>query len=378
MTEKAMKQPPLTGIRVIDMGRWIAAPYCAMILADLGAEVVKIESPAGDPSRREGPFEAGGESLYFAQMNRNKRGITIDLRSEDGRRELHDQVREADILIENFRPGVLERLGLGPADLPSVNPRCIPVRISGFGQESPIRDRTAFDCILQVKTGLASISGRKGDFPMLVGSYVVDIATAMSAATGSLAALRQRELDGTIITVEGTLLDAALALLGPWVASAATSGTDPEPAGNADRTSAPANTYEALDGWVYIHAGPDNFWRRTVELIGRDEVLADPRFESEESRIDNRDAADEVIAEWTRSRTTEQIERALGEAEVPAARANRITEALADPELQVSNRLVEVEGASGVSLPTLLAPIRLAGTEIAVREGVPALGDGVR
>jgi crotonobetainyl-CoA:carnitine CoA-transferase CaiB-like acyl-CoA transferase len=370
-----MNEQPLTGIKVVDLGRWIAAPYCAVLLADLGADVLKIESPAGDPSRREGPFAPSGESLYFAQMNRNKRGLTLDLRSAEGRRELHDQVRDADFLIENFRPGVLEKLGLGPEDLPSINPRCITVRVSGFGQDSPIRDRAAFDCILQSKTGIASMSGADGDFPVLVGSYVVDVATAMSTATACLAALHQRERDGSIVPVESTLLDSALALLGPWVAAVATTGEDPVPAGNADRTSAPANAYEAQDGWVYIHAGPTNFWRWTLEKIGREDALEDPRFLTEDSRIEHRVAADQIIADWTRERSTAEVEEAMGEVGVPATRVNKITEALEDADLQIGSRLREVRGASGEALQTLLSPFRLPGTGDAIRGGVPQLDE---
>ncbi|HEY2140906.1 MAG TPA: CoA transferase [Solirubrobacteraceae bacterium] len=368
-----MTVPPLDGIRVIDMGRWIAAPYCAMILADLGADVVKIESPAGDPSRHEGPY-LDGESLYFAQMNRNKRGLTLDLRTDSGLERLHEEVREADILIENFRPGVLEQIGLGPEDLPRVNPRCIVARVSGFGQQSPLRESSAFDCILQSMSGLAAINGQEEDFPLLVGSYIVDVATAMSTAVGCLAALHERECGGRVTSVETTLLDSALALLGPWVAAAAANGTDPARAGNIDRTSAPANAYRARDGWVYIHAGPDNFWRRILKVLGREDLLGDERFATEDARIENRADADAVIASWAAERDAAEIERILADAGVPGAKVNTITEALADPRLAIAERVVGVTGRQGRELPTLLAPVRMGKDAPSVRTGLPALG----
>lgn len=367
-----MAVPPLDGVRVLDMGRWIAAPYCAMILADLGADVVKIESPAGDPSRHEGPY-LDGESLYFAQMNRNKRGLTLDLRTDAGLERLHEEVREADILIENFRPGVLEQIGLGPQDLPRLNPRCIVARVSGFGQQSPLRESSAFDCILQSMSGLAAINGQADDFPLLVGSYIVDVATAMSTAIGCLAALHDRDRSGKATTVEATLLDSALALLGPWVAAAAANGTDPARVGNIDRTSAPANAYRARDGWVYIHAGPENFWRRTLKVLEREDLLGDERFATEDARIENRAEADALIASWTAEHGATEIERILAEVGVPAAKVNTITEALADSRLAIDERMVGVRGERGRELPTLLAPVRIGTDAPTVRTGLPIL-----
>lgn len=365
---------PLEGIRVIDLGRWIAAPYCAMILADLGADVLKIESPAGDPSRHEGPY-VDGESLYFAQMNRNKRGLTLDLRTDAGRERLHEEVRGADILIENFRPGVLEQLGLGRDGLASLNPRCIVARVSGFGQQSPLRESSAFDCILQSMSGLAAINGKEDDFPLLVGSYIVDVATAMATAVGCLAALHERDRDGTAISVEATLLDSALALLGPWVAAAAANGTDPARAGNMDRTSAPANTYRARDGFVYIHAGPENFWKRILRAIGREDLLEDERFATEDARIEHRAAADAILTDWTARHDAAEIESVCAAAGVPGAKVNTITEALADSRLEIDRRMVGVRGAHGRELPTLLAPVRLGGAAPAVHTGLPVLGE---
>ena len=251
----------LEGVKVVELARYISGPYCGMLLADLGADVVKVETPTGDPTRDEGPW-IGDESLYFAQMNRNKRGVTIDVRSDDGRAQLTELVREADILLENFRPGVIDAMGFGREALAGLNPRCITVSVSGFGQDSVIRDRTAFDCILQCLTGLAAINGRPGDFPMLTGAYIVDTVAALIGTIGALAALRQREQTGVGQLVDVAMIDSALTLLGPVVPVAAATGEEPELVGNADRTSAPADAYRARDGWVYIHAGPDAFFAR--------------------------------------------------------------------------------------------------------------------
>jgi crotonobetainyl-CoA:carnitine CoA-transferase CaiB-like acyl-CoA transferase len=363
----------LDGIRVIELARYISGPYCGMLLADLGADVVKIETPGGDPTRDEGPW-IGDESLYFAQMNRNKRGITLDLRSDQGRAQLTDLLRDADVLIENFRPGVIDAMGFGRDALAQLNPRCITVSVSGFGQQSAMRDRTAFDCILQCLTGLAAINGRIDDFPMLTGAYIVDTVAALIATIGTLAALRQREQTGVGQLVDVAMLDSALTLLGPTVPVAAATGEEPERAGNADRTSAPADAYQARDGWVYIHAGPDVFFTRIARAMGRDDLLDQARYRDIVSRVEHRDEVDAVVGGWVAQRSVSEVERELAEAGVPASRVNSVVEAVNDAELGIRDRLVEVVGANGLTIPTLASPVRLADSPPALRHGVPRRG----
>jgi crotonobetainyl-CoA:carnitine CoA-transferase CaiB-like acyl-CoA transferase len=365
--------PALEGIKVVELARYISGPYCGMLLADLGADVVKIETPAGDPTRDEGPW-IGDESLYFAQMNRNKRGLTLDLRSDAGRATLDELLADADVLIENFRPGVIDAMGYGREALAARNPRCITVSVSGFGQQAILRDRTAFDCILQCLSGLAAINGDPEDFPMLTGAYIVDTVAALVATIGTLAALQQRERTGVGQLVDVSMLGAALTLLGPVVPVAAATGEEPGRAGNKDRTSAPANAYHARDGWVYIHAGPDVFWARILGVIGREELLQEPHLVDIVSRVAHRAEVDGVVGDWVAQRTVAEVEAELAKAGVPASRVNSVVDAVRDAELEVGRHLVEVAGAMGETIPTLLSPVRLEHSPPLVRHGVPARG----
>jgi crotonobetainyl-CoA:carnitine CoA-transferase CaiB-like acyl-CoA transferase len=365
--------PALEGIRVVELARYISGPYCGMLLADLGADVVKIETPAGDPTRDEGPW-IGDESLYFAQMNRNKRGLTLDLRGDEGQARLRELLADADVMIENFRPGVIDAMGFGREELEALNPRCITVSVSGFGQESLLRDRTAFDCILQCLTGLAAINGDPEDFPMLTGAYIVDTVAALVATIGTLAALQQRERTGVGQLVDVSMLGAALTLLGPVVPVAAATGEEPGRAGNKDRTSAPANAYRARDGWVYIHAGPDVFWARILGVIGREELLSEPHLVDIVSRVAHRAEVDGVVGDWVGERTVAEVEAELARAGVPASRINSVVEAVQDAELEIREHLVEVVGATGKTIPALVSPVRLDHSPPAIRHGVPPRG----
>ncbi len=365
--------PALDGLRVVEFARYISGPYCGMILADLGADVLKVETPAGDPSRREGPW-IDGHSGYYAQMNRNKRGEVLDARSEEGRERLRELLADADVFIENFRPGVLESMGLGLQALEGLNPGLVTVSVSGFGRASPMNDRAAFDCIVQSLSGLAWTTGAGDDRePLLIGTYLVDVAAGLTATIGALAALAQRRRDGRGQHVDATMLDAALALLGVEVIAAAGSGADPVRVRNEDRTSAPANAYRARDGWVYVHAGPDHFWQRAMAATGQEQALEIEELRSESSRIEHRELADGFLASWVKDHDVVEVIATLGDAGVPVARMNTITEALVDPELELGARIVSVRDGEGNEFPTTLAPVRLSRSPVAMRHGVPDL-----
>jgi crotonobetainyl-CoA:carnitine CoA-transferase CaiB-like acyl-CoA transferase len=368
-----MSESALAGLRVVEFARYISGPYCGMVLADLGADVIKVETPSGDPARREGPW-IGDRSGYFAQMNRNKRAVVVDARSEEGRARLREMLMDSDVFIENFRPGVLESMGLGLDALEELNPRLVTVSVSGFGRESAMNDRAAFDCIVQALSGLAWTTGAPEDEePLIIGTYLVDVAAGLCATIGALAALAQRDRDGRGQHVDATMLDAALALLGVEVIAAAGAGEDPVRVRNQDRTSAPANAYQASDGWVYVHAGPDHFWERAMAATGQPEALELEALSTEALRLENRKMADDFLASWVRRHAVEEIVATLGNAGVPVARINTITEAIADPELGVAERLVTVRDEAGNEFPAALAPIRLSRSPIEIKHGVPEL-----
>jgi crotonobetainyl-CoA:carnitine CoA-transferase CaiB-like acyl-CoA transferase len=337
----------LEGLKVVEFARYISGPYCGMILADLGADVVKVETPGGDPSRREGPW-VGDQSGYFAQMNRNKRGVVVDARSAEGRERLREMLADADVFIENFRPGVLQSMGLGLDVLEQLNPALITVSVSGFGADSPLGDRAAFDCILQSLTGLAWTTGGQDDGePLLIGTYLVDVAAGM-------------------------MVDAAMALLGVEVIGAA-AGEDPVRMRNLDRTSAPANAYQASDGWVYVHAGPDHFWQGAMEATDQRQALEITELKTEAARLENRELGDGFLASWVAQHTVAEAVSTFGDAGVPVARINTISEALLDPDLQIAERIATVADADGNEFPTTLAPVRLSRSPISIRHGVPDL-----
>lgn len=360
----------LDGIVVIDLSRFISGPLCGMLLADLGAEVVKVESGQGDPSRLEGPW-FGQESLYYAQMNRNKRGVWLDLRSPEGKDELRALIAGADVVIENFRPGVMDAMGFGADAVRAINPRCTVVSISGFGQTAPNREKGAFDAIIQSLSGLAAVTGGPDSFPLLIGNYITDTTAALLATIGTLAALRQREVTRRGQSVDVNLLDAALVQLGPLVPAAALTGYEPERVVNRDRTSAPANAYQAQDGWVYIHAGSDAFWGRLAGVMGRDDLREDPRFADERGRLANWEEADRIVADWVAGRSVRAVEEALEEVGLLVSRINTVAQAVRDHELRIADRLAACEGAMVDSVRTLHGLVRLSNSPAVLRYGVP-------
>jgi len=364
-----MSAGPLTGLRVVDLSRYIAGPLCAMTLADLGADVVKVESPNGDPSRREGPW-IGEESLYFAQMNRNKRGVTIDLRSEDGRAELARLLDDADVLVENFRPGVLDAIGFGRAELERRWPRLVVANVTGYGRASAMGEAPAFDAILQASTGLAMVSGDT-DAPQLIGAYVVDVGAALLATIGVLAALRQRDEQERGQEVDVSLLDAALVLLGAAVPVAAATGEAPERVGSFDRTEAPAGPFRAGDGWIYMQAGSDRFFPLLAAAMERPDLAEDPRYRSHAGRIEHRAELEAEVAAWVGGLTVDELTARLAEHPIPLARVRTVDEAVRDPELGIERYLVDVVGATGAVVPTLLTPIRFSAADVTVRHDVP-------
>jgi crotonobetainyl-CoA:carnitine CoA-transferase CaiB-like acyl-CoA transferase len=359
----------LGGIKVVELSRFIAAPYCGMMLADLGADVIKVEDPMGDPSRKEGPW-FNGESLFFTQMNRNKRAIVLDLKTTEGKGELEHLIQNCDVLIENFRPGVMERLGLGPEILLQLNPRCIVARISGFGSQSEMSNRPAYDCILQSMSGLAMVSGTPDDAPMLLGTYPVDSMAGSLATTAILAAINQRHHTGVGQVVEVSLLDAAIALLGPYAAGGAT-GQNPERLGNADRELAPANTYRAKDGWIYIHAGLEHFWRRLANLAGLSWAVEEARFATDEARKLGRAELEELISKWVSGHSVSDLESMLGKEKIPVGRVHTVAEAFADERLGLKQRIRMVEGPNGGLVPVMAAPLHLHDSPIQISRGAP-------
>ncbi len=311
--------PKLSGIRVLDLSRVLAGPYCTALLADMGADVIKIEPPgAGDDARHLGPF-VDGESVYFAQMNRGKRSITLNLKHPEGRAVLHELVRGADVLVENFRPGVTERLGVDYPTLKAINPRLIYASISGFGQTGPLSHRPAYDIIVQAMSGLMSVTGHPDGPPTRVGESIGDLCAGLFAAWAIGMALIGRERSGEGEHLDIAMFDALFSLQLTGIAQYLASGRAPQRVGNRHPVSTPFDTYRAADGLVVIAVANDALFARLAALIGHPRLADDPRFATDPARTANEPELRALIEGWTgRYRVEEVVERCEA-ASIPAS-----------------------------------------------------------
>jgi crotonobetainyl-CoA:carnitine CoA-transferase CaiB-like acyl-CoA transferase len=324
----ASSSPPLAGVRVVDLSRVLAGPYATMTLADLGADVVKVEHPVGgDETRSWGPPYAGGESAYFLSVNRAKRSVALDLKDPEGLELALELCARADVVIENFRPGGAARLGIEYDTLRQRRHDIVYCTISGFGRREP-RDRPGYDFVVQAESGLMSITGEPDGEPMKVGVAVVDVLAGLNAATAILAALRRRDLTGDGEQIEVSLLDSAFAALVNIAENALVTGEDPPRYGNAHPSIVPYQPFRAADGFVAVAAANDGLYRRLCEAIGRPELAADERYATNEARVRNRDSLVVELEAVFGGRPTDEWVRLLLDSGVPAGKIRGVSEAL--------------------------------------------------
>jgi len=367
---------PLIGVRVLDLSRVLAGPFCAMILGDLGAEVIKVERPGvGDETRAWGPPYVGGESAYYLCANRNKKSITLNLKTEEGRRILRELILRSDVVIENFRTGTMEGWGLGYEDLKPLHPGLIYCKITGYGSEGPARDRPGYDFILQAESGWMSITGPVEGPPFKVGVAVVDVVTALFAAIAILAALAERSRSGHGQKVEISLLECALASLVNVASNYLVSSVPPRRYGNAHPNIVPYEAFETADGYIVIAVGNDSQFRALCECIGRAELAEDPRFATNSQRVMNRDLLIPILREIIRRRSTQEWLRALLPAGVPAGAVRTIPEALSDPQAQALNMVVEVPHPRAGRIRMIRSPLNFSRTPVAIIRHPPILGE---
>jgi crotonobetainyl-CoA:carnitine CoA-transferase CaiB-like acyl-CoA transferase len=368
---------PLRGIRVVDLTRILAGPYATMILGDYGADVVKVEHPnGGDDTRRWGPpWVPGGASAYFTAVNRNKRSCTLDFKRDEGREILWRLVEGADVLISNFRPGVLARLGFDYQSARERNPRLIYVLINGYGETGPAAEKPSFDVIVQGESGVMDVTGFPDGPPTRVGISLGDETAGLLAVQGILAALFERSRTGEGQKVEVALHDGLLSLLiyhaQGWLAG----GARPVRLGNAHPSIVPYQTFPTADGWINVGVGNERQWTAFCRVIGREEWTADPRYRTNSDRVVHRGelvpALEKIFAERP---ATEWIE-VLSAAEIPCGRIRSVPEALDSPEARARDMVVDVETADGRSLRVVGPPIKLSATPAAVRRPPPRLGE---
>lgn len=364
---------PLRGLKVIDFSRVLAGPLCTMLLGDMGAEVIKIEDPRhGDDTRAWAPF-VGGWSTYFLSVNRNKKSVAIDLKSPEGRTLLESLIRGADVLVENFRPGTLERLGFGPGQARALNERLIYCSISGYGTTGPRQTEPGYDMVIQGESGLMDVTGFPETGPTKVGVAISDCLAALYAVQGILLAHIQRLQTGKGQFLDIALLDSAVSVLGLPAGIVAATGQGPGRLGNAHPSLAPYEPYPAADGYVVVAVANPRLWSRFCAAIGAEVLEHDPRFASNTDRLAHRDALNNHIREVFKEQTVEALIEKLSAAGVPCGRVRTIGEVLSDPQLAARQMLIDVPTSAGsVKVPG--NPIKLSGVPALASEHPPALG----
>ena len=372
-----MAESALSGIRVVELGQVIAGPYCGQLLGDLGADVIKVEPPGvGDVLRQWGRVhDADGDSLWWRVTGRNKRSVTIDLRRAEGQDLVRRLAEQADILLENFRPGTLERWGLGWDELSRVNERLILVRVSGFGQDGPYSRRAGYAAIGEAMGGLRALTGYPDRPPTRVGLSIGDSLAGVMAALGALAALEARHRTGRGQVVDASIFESVLAMTEALVPEWQVAGLRRERTGATLPGVAPSNVYPTIDGQVLIAANQDSVFRRLTEATGVPELAQDPRFADHRARGEHQAELDGILAEWTQSRPSAEVLGLLHEAGVPAGLVYEPGDMLADPHFQARQSLVRVPDREfeEVAMPAV-AP-RLSATPGSVRWGGPRLGE---
>jgi crotonobetainyl-CoA:carnitine CoA-transferase CaiB-like acyl-CoA transferase len=367
---------PLDGLTVVDLTRVLSGPYCTMLLADMGARVIKIERPgSGDDTRAWGPPFVGGESSYFMSINRNKESVAIDFKHPDGRRLLDALIAKADVLVENFAPGTLETLGLGYASVAARHPRLVYASITGFGLTGPRRDRPGYDAVVQAEGGLMSLTGPGDGEPYRLGVAIADIVAGMFAAQGITLALLVRERTGKGQQIDIGMLDAVTALLTYQAGIYFTTGHTPMRTGNRHPSIAPYDTFPTEDGTLVLAIGNDSQWQMFCRVIGQPSLATDARFESNAERVAHYDELRPVLARALLARRRQEWIDRLVPAGVPCAAVRALDEVLTDPQI-IAREMVEVlQHSSAGTLRVLGIPVKLSDTPGAIRSPPPRLGE---
>jgi crotonobetainyl-CoA:carnitine CoA-transferase CaiB-like acyl-CoA transferase len=367
---------PLDGIRVVDLSRFIAGPYCAMLLGDMGADVIKVEPPGrGENSRAFGPF-VEGESLYTMVFNRNKRSLTLDLRSDPGKELLRGLLRRADVLVENFVPGTLEKIGFPWDALKELNPRLIVTRISGFGQSGPLSRKPCFDVIAQTMSGLMDITGDPGGRPTMSGTYIVDYSTGLYAALGTLGALQARSRTGTGQIVDVALLDSALSMLMTAIPEQMLLGRTMTRRGNRDRYGAPANTFPTSDGaWVHLAVAGEPMFQALANSMGRADLADDPRFQDNTARMQNVEELERIITAWAATLTAAELLSELQAIGVPSAKVATVSDVIDNAHLAHRGQILNMEHPKAGTVPMQGFSVQFGESPMRLRHPPPLLGE---
>ncbi len=369
---------PLTGVKILDLSRVLAGPFCSMILADLGAEVIKIEELGrGDQTRTIPPF-ANGESHYFLAINRNKRSVSIDLKNPEGRDLILRMARNADVVLENFRPGVMDRLGLSYEALERANPRLVICSISGFGQTGAMRETASFDLVTQAMSGVMSINGEADGPPTKMGIPMGDVGGGMWAAIGILSGLQKRNATGHGSRIDLSLLEGMMGLLGYLSQIYFVTGESPTRVGSSHHSVVPYGRYPVKDGDIVIALHVGNFWRKFCGAMGREDLIEDPRFRTTADRQTNRTQLEAIVIEILRTKTAKEWTEIFTRVDIPHGEVNTVAEAIEQDVIRKRGMVREVLHRHAGKVKLLGSPLRFAEFDASAYRASPLLGEHTR
>jgi crotonobetainyl-CoA:carnitine CoA-transferase CaiB-like acyl-CoA transferase len=367
---------PLEGVRILDLTRVLSGPYCTMLLGDLGAEVIKVERPGeGDDTRAFAPPFQGDQAAYFLSVNRNKKSITLDMKNEQGKEILWRLLDLSDVLVENFRPGAMERLGFGYEAVSTRRPAMIYCSISGFGDSGPQKDRAGYDVIVQGEAGIMDLTGPRDGPPHKVGTSVADLVSGLTAAQGILAALHAAKIDGRGQRVHISMYEAVAALLTFNASIYFATGNAPRRRGNEHATIVPYETFEASDGWINLGVANDDIWRRFCAAAGTAELATDQRFANAPDRVRNRDALVPLIKTLVKQRSRDEWLKLLDDSGVPCGAIRTVAEVCDSEVLRARGMIAEMPHASAGNVKGIKSAIHLSETVLDTYTAPPKLGE---
>ncbi|MHC1604535.1 MAG: CaiB/BaiF CoA transferase family protein [Candidatus Methanofastidiosia archaeon] len=366
---------PLEGIRILDLGHVLAMPYCTMVLADLGAEVIKIERQgAGDDTRYFGPYK-NGESGYFISINRDKESMTLNLKHPKGKEVFLEMVKNADVVTENYRPDTMKKLGLDYENLKKINPKIIYASICGFGHKTVYPGRPGYDIIAQAAGGLMSITGYPDKPPTRVGSSIGDIISGLFSSIGILSALRARETTGEGQKIDIAMVDCVMAVLENAIVRYTVSDEVPHRIGSRHPSLAPFDVFQTKDGWMVIGVGNDTLWVRFCKGLGVEQYIEDKRFVSNEARSKNSEILKGIIEEWTLKRTTDEAVDEISKIGVPCGPVNTVDKVVEDPNTKLRNMVTTINHPKAGEMKIANNPIKFSGMNCDVYKSAPMLGE---
>ena len=369
-------QLPLEGVKILDLSHALAGPFCSTMLADFGAQVVKIEPPgSGDIARAWGSPLPGGETDYFASLHRNKQGMVLDLKNPQGKETFLRMVERADIVLENYRPGALVRLGLDYETARKRNPGIIYCSISGFGQNGPYRDRPALDLILQAESGMISVTGQSGGHGARAGVSIADLTAGMNAAFGIMLALRAKEKSGIGQSVDVSMMEGQLALLSTMISNYCGTGEVPSPMGTAYKALLPYQTFQTKTRDLALAVGSEKLWKIFCPIIGCPELADDPRYNTNVQRAENRESLIAKLQQVFLTRSYEEWETVLTKNGIPVGAINDLAQVVDHPQVKARGSIVDVEHPRAGKIRVVGVPVRLSATPGSVRTPSPALGE---